>query len=163
MTSADDPLVSTDWLAAHIDDPKVKVIDASFKLPIYVLAFTYLLHTTGELCLSPVGLSQITKLAPAVVVSTLMATWFLASSAAQFIGGWIASLAGTETVGGQVLDPEAALKTSLGVFQTIGLAGIGAGVVFLVLSFFIKHWAHGVNDPQGEVALGEGPDRRQEV
>jgi len=33
MTSADDPLVSTDWLAAHIDDPKVKVIDASFKLP----------------------------------------------------------------------------------------------------------------------------------
>jgi len=33
MTSNDDPLVSTDWLAAHIDDPKVRVIDASFKLP----------------------------------------------------------------------------------------------------------------------------------
>src|SRR5258708_9517340 len=33
MTSTDDPLVSTDWLAAHIDDPKVRIIDASFKLP----------------------------------------------------------------------------------------------------------------------------------
>ena len=38
--------------------------DATFKLPLLVLAFTYLLHTTGELCLSPVGMSQITKLSP---------------------------------------------------------------------------------------------------
>ncbi len=33
MTTTDDPLVSTDWLAAHIDDPKVKVVDATFKMP----------------------------------------------------------------------------------------------------------------------------------
>jgi len=135
--------------------------DASFRLPLYVLALTYLLHTTGELFLSPVGLSQITKLAPVTVVSTLMATWFLASSAAQFIGGRIAAMAGSETVGGQVLDPGAALDTSLKVFQTIGLAGIGAGVLFLLLSFVTKQWAHGVNDTHA--APGEGSDRGQEL
>ncbi|MGH7017185.1 MAG: peptide MFS transporter, partial [Caulobacteraceae bacterium] len=50
--------------------------DAHWRLPLAVLGLTYLLHTTGELCLSPVGLSEITKLAPAVLVSTLMAVWF---------------------------------------------------------------------------------------
>jgi POT family proton-dependent oligopeptide transporter len=70
----------------------------------------------------------------------------LASSWAQFIGGFVARLAGTETVGGQVLDPQAALHTSIGVFQKIGLIGAGFGVLFLVLAPFIKGWAHGADD-----------------
>ena len=119
--------------------------DATFKVPLIILAFTYLLHTTGELCLSPVGMSQITKLSPLAIVSTMMATWFLASSAAQFIGGKIAGMAGSETVGGQVLDPHAALLGSLSVFQTIGWAGVVCGVLFLILAPFIKHWAHGAD------------------
>ncbi len=130
--------------------------DASFRLPLLILAFTYLLHTTGELCLSPVGLSEITKLSPPMIVSFLMAVWFLSSSWAQYIGGWIAALAGTETVGGQVLDPGAALAGSLQVFQVIGWVGVGFGVLFFALSPFIKHWAHGVNDdkgPEAELAL----------
>ena len=64
-----------------------------------VLVFTYLLHTTGELCLSPVGLSEITKLAPLVLVSTLMAVWFLSVSAAEYIGAIIAALSGSKTAG----------------------------------------------------------------
>ncbi|MDB5481207.1 MAG: transporter, partial [Caulobacteraceae bacterium] len=79
--------------------------DANFRLPLMVLAVVYLLQTTGELCLSPVGLSEITKLAPPLLVSTVMAVWFLGTSAAEFIGGLIAGLAGTATAGGQVLDP----------------------------------------------------------
>ena len=126
--------------------------DATFKLPLLVLAFTYLLHTTGELCLSPVGMSQITKLAPAVLVSTMMAVWFLASSAAQYIGGIIAGQAGTATVGGQVLDPKGALATSLHTFQQIGWVGVGFGVLFLVLAPFIKHWAHGADDTTADPA-----------
>jgi len=47
----------------------------------------YLLHTIGELCLSPVGLSSMTKLAPARVVSLMMGVWFLAASVGNFIGG----------------------------------------------------------------------------
>ena len=129
--------------------------DASFRLPLMILAFTYLLHTTGELCLSPVGLSEITKLSPPVIVSFLMAVWFLSSSWAQYIGGWIAALAGTETVGGQVLDPGAALRSSIEVFEIIGWAGVGFGVLFFAVSPFIKHWAHGVNEegPDSELAL----------
>ena len=134
--------------------------DANFKLPLLVLAFTYLLHTTGELCLSPVGLSQITKLSPAILVSTMMAVWFLASSWAQFIGGFVARLAGTETVGGQVLDPQAALHTSIGVFQKIGWIGAGFGVLFLVLAPFIKRWAHGADDTTGVIEAEVDGDRQ---
>ena len=120
--------------------------DSAFRLPLAVLGFAYLLHTTGEMCLSPVGLSEITKLAPPVLVSTLMAVWFLAISAAEFIAAAIAQLAGTKTAGGQVLDPAAALHTSLGMFQAIGWGGVGFGVLFLAAAPFIKHWAHGVDD-----------------
>ena len=122
--------------------------DENFRLPLLLLGLLYMLHTLGELFLSPVGLSEITKLSVAQIVSFMMAVWFLASSIAQFVGGWIAGLAGTETVGGQVLDPSAALRTSLEVFGMLGWAGIAAGVVFIALSFFIKHWAHGVNEPE---------------
>jgi POT family proton-dependent oligopeptide transporter len=120
--------------------------DPEFRLPLLVLAFTYLLHTTGELCLSPVGLSEITKLAPAVLISTLMSVWFLATAAAEYIGALIAGIAGTATASGQVLDPAAALGASLSVFQTIGWVGVGFGVLFLALAPIIRPWSHGVDD-----------------
>ena len=121
--------------------------DASARMPLVLLGLLYLLHTTGELFLSPVGLSEITKLSLASVVSFMMAVWFLASSIAQFVGGKIAALAGAETVGGQVLDPKAALQGSLHVFQMIGLWGIGFGVAFILLSPILKRWAHEVAAP----------------
>ena len=138
-----------------------------YRMPLYMLGLLYLLHTTGELFLSPVGLSEITKLSVAKVVSFMMAVWFLSSSIAQYVGGWIAGLAGTETVGGQVLDPAAALKTSLDVFGKLGWGGLLVGVFFVAISFAIKHWAHGVNDAdaheQPELALDgdrqSGPSR----
>ncbi len=123
--------------------------DDSARLPLMLLGFLYLLHTTGELFLSPVGLSEITKLSVASVVSFMMAVWFLSSSIAQYVGGIIAGMAGTETLGGQVLDPALALRTSIEVFAMLGWWGIGIGVAFIALSFVIRHWAHGVNDPQG--------------
>lgn len=120
--------------------------DSAFQMPILLLGLLYMFHTLGELFLSPVGLSEITKLSIAKVVSFMMAVWFLASSIAQYVGGWIAGLAGTETVGGQVLDPGLALRTSLEVFKMLGLWGMGIGVAFIVISFFIKGWSHGAND-----------------
>jgi POT family proton-dependent oligopeptide transporter len=114
-----------------------------------MLGLLYLLHTTGELFLSPVGLSEITKLSVKSIVSFMMAVWFLSSSIAQFVGGKIAGLMGTETVGGQVLDPHAALETSLGGFNKLGWAGVGCGVVFIAASFFIKGWANGANEASG--------------
>ena len=116
--------------------------DASYRLPIMVLVMLYLLHTTGELFLSPVGVSQMTKLSMPTVGAFMMAVWFLASSVAQFVGGWIAGLMGSETVGGQVLNPELALKTSIDGFTKLGWAGVACGVVFILLSFLIKNWSH---------------------
>ena len=119
--------------------------NSAFQMPLLLLGLLYLFHTTGELFLSPVGLSEITKLSMAKVVSFMMAVWFLASSIAQYVGGWIAGLAGTETVGGQVLNPGLALQTSLDVFGMLGMWGMGIGVAFIVISFFIKGWSHGAN------------------
>jgi POT family proton-dependent oligopeptide transporter len=123
--------------------------DDQFRMPLFMLGLLYLLHTTGELFLSPVGLSEITKLSVKSIVSFMMAVWFLSSSIAQFVGGKIAGLMGTETVGGQVLDPHAALETSLGGFNKLGWAGVGCGVVFIAASFFIKGWANGANEASG--------------
>jgi POT family proton-dependent oligopeptide transporter len=122
------------------------MVDSAFQMPLIMLAMLYMLHTTGELFLSPVGLSEITKLSLPSVVSFMMAVWFLASSIAQFVGGYIAGLMGTETVGGQVLDPQGALATSLDGFGKLGWWGVGIGVGFILVSFLIKGWSHGAND-----------------
>ncbi len=134
--------------------------NSAFQMPLMILALLYLLHTTGELFLSPVGLSEITKLSVASVVSFMMAVWFLSSSIAQYVGGIIAGAMGTETVGGQVLDPAGALQTSLGGFEKLGWAGIGVGVVFVLISFVIKHWAHGVNDASAHPATENDGERQ---
>jgi POT family proton-dependent oligopeptide transporter len=56
------------------------------------LVLTYLLHTIGELCLSPVGLSAMARLAPARVTGMMMGVWFLATSVGNYIGGRVAGL-----------------------------------------------------------------------
>jgi proton-dependent oligopeptide transporter, POT family len=121
-----------------------KFADAQARVPVIFLALAYLLHTTGELCISPVGLSWMTKLSTPKLVSTLMATWFLGSSGAQFLGGIIAQMTATETVAGQVTDPAKALATSIDVFNTIGWWAIGIGVALGLASPLLKKLAHGV-------------------
>jgi proton-dependent oligopeptide transporter, POT family len=121
-----------------------KFANADARVPIIFLVLAYLLHTTGELFLSPVGLSWMTKLSTPKLVSTLMATWFLASSGAQFIGGKIAEMTATETVAGQVTDPAKALATSIEVFNIIGWVSIALGLVLALASPLLKKLAHGV-------------------
>ena len=116
--------------------------DSAFRVPLILLGLLYLLHTTGELFLSPVGLSEITKLTLPGVVSFMMAVWFLAASIAQFVGGFIAGFLVTESVGGEVLDPKLALDTAIGGFQALGWAGVGFGLLFILLSFLVRGWAH---------------------
>ena len=121
------------------------LVGADFRMPLFLLGLLYFLHTTGELCLSPVGLSEITKLSPPSVVSFMMAVWFLSSSIAQYIGGIIAGMAGTETVGGQVLDARVALESSVAVFDMLAWWGIAAGGAFIVLSFAVRNWGESAN------------------
>ncbi|HSV04401.1 MAG TPA: oligopeptide:H+ symporter [Phenylobacterium sp.] len=119
-----------------------------YKIPLAMLALAYLAQTTGELCLSPVGLSQMTKLAPPALISTLMATWFLGTSGAQWLAAKIAQLTAADSIAGQVLDPGKALATYVHVFAMIGGWGLAAGVVFLALSPFLKHLAHQAKAPR---------------
>lgn len=75
-------------LGAHLAGPEGMVA-------LVFLLFGYLLHTTGELCISPVGLSMVTKLSPARIVSMVMGAWFLSFAMAQHVGGMIARLTST--------------------------------------------------------------------
>jgi POT family proton-dependent oligopeptide transporter len=129
--------------------------DEAFRVPLIFLVLAYLLHTTGELCISPVGLSQMTKLAPAAVVSTIMATWFLASSWAQYVGGMVAELTAAETVAGQVLDPGKALATYVEVFEMIGLVGLALGVGLIVLSPILRYLAHDKEERAAKVQAAQ--------
>jgi POT family proton-dependent oligopeptide transporter len=114
-----------------------------FKSPLIFLAIAYLMQTTGEMCVSPVGLSQMTKLAPPILISTLMASWYLGTAGAQFVAAKIAQLTASEAVGGKVLDAGKSLATYSHVFGVIGLWGLGAGALMLVLSPWLKKLAHG--------------------
>jgi POT family proton-dependent oligopeptide transporter len=138
------------------------LVSEAYLMPLYMLALLYLLHTTGELFLSPVGLSQITKLSIPSVVGFMMAVWFLSSAIAQFVGGQIAGRMGTQTVGGQVLDPAGALEASLRGFEQLGWAGVICGAVFFLLSFLVRKWSHEAKgDPQANPS--HLTDRGQEI
>ena len=119
----------------------------AFQVPVLFLVLSYLLQTTGELCLSPVGLSEITKLSPPLLIATLMATWWLGVAWAEWIGGLIARFTGSETVAGAVLDPAKSLATYTHVYDLIGWITVGFGVLFLLVNPILKRWAHGVSDP----------------
>ncbi|MDR6789361.1 POT family proton-dependent oligopeptide transporter [Sphingomonas sp. BE138] len=117
---------------------------ADFKVAIWWLAGLYLIHSVAELCISPVGLSMITKLSIVRVVGLMMGVWFLSISVAQYVAGVIAQVASVETVGGQVTNLKVSLDTYNGVFSTIGIAATVIGVLLILLSPFIKKWMHGV-------------------
>ena len=117
---------------------------ADFKVAIWWLAGLYLIHSAAELCISPVGLSMITKLSLARVVGLMMGVWFLSISVAQYVAGMVAQVASVETVGGQVTNLKLSLDTYVGVFWTIGIAAAGIGATLLIVAPLIKRWMHGV-------------------
>lgn len=83
-------------------------------VPILTLVFLYLLHTTGELFLSPIGLSMVTKLSPKKMAGTAMGAWFLSFAIANLLGGQIAALTGAGHGGGEEKDKtEFALSTTV--------------------------------------------------
>jgi POT family proton-dependent oligopeptide transporter len=116
----------------------------AFRVSLWWLVLTYFLHSIAELCISPVGLSMITKLAIARVVGMMMGVWFLSISVGEYLAGAAAQAASVETVGGQVTNPELALHTYSHTFMTGGELTIGAGIVLLVISPWLKKIMHGV-------------------
>jgi len=107
-------------------------------VPVIFIFLIYLLHTTGELCLSPVGLSAMNRLAPAHMASLIMGTWFFASATGNFAAGLISAAAGGEGLEGE----EAGKELVLSVYSTVGWYAIGIGVVVLLISPFVKKLMH---------------------
>jgi len=118
--------------------------DGAFRVSLWWLVLTYFLHSIGELCISPVGLSMITKLSIARIVGMMMGVWFLSISVGQYLAGAAAQAASVQTVGGQVTNPELALHTYAHTFMMGGVLTIAAGGLLLGLSPWLKKIMHGV-------------------
>jgi len=115
-------------------------------VPVIYLILAYLMHTLGELCLSPVGLSLVTKLAPTRIVGLIMGIWFISSSLAHQAGKVIANMTaggghGEEEV---VLPAVESLAVYTEVFTNVGLVAVGASVFLLAISPILKKLMHGV-------------------
>jgi POT family proton-dependent oligopeptide transporter len=105
----------------------------------------YLLHTTGELCLSPVGLSMISKLTPGFLVSTVMGTWFLATAFSQFLAAIIAQFTGVKHGGEEAAGipvPRDTVDLYGDVFGKIAITAIVAAAICFALAPLLKKWMH---------------------
>ena len=121
-----------------------RALDPASVALIWILLL-YLLHTTGELCISPIGLSMTTRLSTPRVVGMMMGCWFLASAAGNYVSGMIAAMTGSDTVGGQFSDPAAALSAYLDVYAIAGWASIGVGIAAFLLVPILKKYMHGIH------------------
>ncbi|MBT8397027.1 MAG: peptide MFS transporter [Gemmatimonadetes bacterium] len=101
------------------------------------LVLTYFLHTSGELCLSPIGLSATTKLSPKPLVGQMMGIWFMGAALGNVVAGMVA---------GQ-MDPDAMTANPdllVGLFRNIALFALGSGVLFFLFKGPVKKLAGGV-------------------
>jgi len=112
-------------------------VGVSVPTPVIFIFLIYLLHTTGELCLSPVGLSAMNRLSPTHMASLVMGTWFFASALGNFAAGLIAS-----ATGGDGVTEEAGKQVVLDVYSTVGWYAVGIGVAVMVVSPLIKKLMH---------------------
>lgn len=106
--------------------------------PLWTFLFAYLVISIGELCLSPIGLSMITKLSPKHLTGMMMGTWFLASAYGQYGAGLIgAALAKGDDSGENLTNAQKLIQYTDG-YQSIGWIAIGAGIVLIVFSPVLK-------------------------
>ena len=131
-------------------------VGATAMTPVIFVFLIYLLHTTGELCLSPVGLSAMARLAPLHLASFVMGAWFYMTAVGNFVAGKIGEATGGE--GGEM-----SRELVLEIYWQIGLIAIGISVLVLAVSPFVKRWMHldsleerVTPGDQGEVWGGDG-------
>jgi POT family proton-dependent oligopeptide transporter len=107
---------------------------------LFFFALGYFFMVTGELCLSPIGLSAITKLSPAKMVGLMMGMWFLASSYGQYLAGLIGSWMAIPTDTGTTLSPAESLPIYTDIFGKIAFVAAASGVVLFLMSPMLKKW-----------------------
>jgi POT family proton-dependent oligopeptide transporter len=119
--------------------------DESGRVLAYWMVLAYLLHTTGELCLSPVGLSAVTKLAVPSVVGVMMGAWFLATAYSEFVAAQLSKLAAIDTVNGGVTDISLALASYTELFTSLLWVGLAVSAFMLLISPLLKKMMRGIN------------------
>lgn len=119
-------------------------VSPDFKMPLMTLALLYMLHTTGELFISPIGLSMVTKLAPANMTGTVMGAWFLSIAGANYVAALIAKLTGGEHGGSEPATAADSFNTYVDIYTQMGLITVGIGLVLVLLSKPLNKLMHGV-------------------
>jgi POT family proton-dependent oligopeptide transporter len=113
---------------------------------VFWIILIYLLHTLGELCLSPVGLSSVTKLSPQRIVGFMMGMWFFASAAGNYVAGLIARATASDSSGvsNDVFDLTQK-QSFMDVYTDVGLMAIGCGIFLAILNPILKKLMHGAS------------------
>ena len=113
---------------------------------IFWIILIYLLHTLGELCLSPVGLSSVTKLSPQRIVGFMMGMWFFASAAGNYVAGLIARATASESseVSNDIFNL-AQKQSFMDVYTDVGLIAIACGIFLALLTPILKKLMHGTS------------------
>jgi POT family proton-dependent oligopeptide transporter len=108
------------------------------------MVFIYFTMTIAELCLSPVGLSMVTKLSVPRIVGMVMGTFFLFIAMGSYVAGVIGSLSGTgghENKGSDMID----VAVTMDLFNFIGVISLGAGIFIFIVSPILKKRMHGIH------------------
>jgi POT family proton-dependent oligopeptide transporter len=112
------------------------MLDSSGRIPWQMLALVYMINTMGELCLSPIGLSMVSKLAAARDTGMAMGAWFLCTAIGNFVAGAVAAQASGGSIGG--------IAQYASTYTQIAIAGFAFGAVFMLFSPLINKLMHGV-------------------
>jgi POT family proton-dependent oligopeptide transporter len=114
---------------------------------VWWLVLAYFILEVGEMCLSPVGLSAVTQLSVARVVSLMMGTWFLATAFSEILAHGLATLASVEDAGA-IVEHSAAWTDAAGkygeLFLNLTIGGLVCAVIAFAMAPMLKRWMHGV-------------------
>ena len=118
--------------------------DTAGRVPFAFMLLGYLMFSTGELFMSPVGLSKVTELAPAKIVSFMMGVWFLSSAFAFRLVGLVGGLLAVEGSADEA-DPIVSLAIYTEGFQNIAYVTLGGAALAFIIAPLLKKWMHGVH------------------
>jgi len=119
-----------------------KSIGDAGKVSLLFIILMYLFHSIGELFLSPIGLSMVSKLSPAKLVGFIMGVWFLSFSLANNLGGLIGAMNSESAAEGSIAEQ---LATYSETYMNLGVWFVlGAAALLLILTPFLNKWTHGI-------------------
>jgi POT family proton-dependent oligopeptide transporter len=121
----------------------MQFVSDDFRVPLFTLALLYMLHTTGELFISPIGLSMVTKLAPSNMTGTVMGAWFLSIAGANYVAALLAKLTGVKE-GGAPATASESFTTYVDIYTQMGLITVGIGLLLVLISKPLNKLMHGV-------------------